>query len=317
MSTIAVVHSLEEKLLARIIDAAPGWTVIGGQASMKDMAILSEAEIIFGWNSAVKEAALLPDSKLKWVQNWGAGVERLPLAELDGRGIQVTNATGVHPNPISETIFAMLLAFTRELHLSVRNQQMRQWARHGDMRELHGSTIGILGVGAIGMETAKVAKAFNMTVLGVRRSGRPEANVDRMHEMKELPEVLRQCDYVVNCLPHTAETEHLIGREAFDAMKPSAYYINIGRGMTTDTEALLDALKSGKIAGAGLDVFEQEPLPPEHPLWSMANVIITPHNAGSTPQYMNRLIDIFTANLKQYVQGQPLPLNIVKPEAGY
>ncbi|MCQ6559562.1 D-2-hydroxyacid dehydrogenase [Paenibacillus mendelii] len=317
MRTIAIVHPLKDELVAKIIEAAPGWTVIGGQDTIKDQAILSESEIIFGWNSAVKEAAMLPKAKLKWVQNWGAGVERLPLTELAGRGIEVTNATGVHPNPISETIFAMLLAFTRELHVSVRNQQNREWVRHGELRELHGSTIGILGVGAIGLETAKLAKAFGMTVLGVRRSGQPGANVDRMYVTEELPELLRQCDFVVSCLPHTEETVHLIGREAFSTMKSSAYYINIGRGTTTNTEALVDALRSGAIAGAGLDVFEQEPLPSEHPLWSMDNVIITPHNAGSTPKYMERLTDIFTSNLKQYVQGHPLGVNVVKPEAGY
>ncbi|MBW7473751.1 D-2-hydroxyacid dehydrogenase [Paenibacillus oenotherae] len=317
MGKIVVVHKLEERHLLRIKETAPGWMVVDGSDKSVLQEHLHDADVVFGWNRIVREAIVNGSSTLRWLQYWGAGVDRLPLQKLHQLGITLTNASGVHPYPISETIFAMLLAFTRHLHLSLRNQSKRVWEGTGTLGEAHERTIGILGVGAAGLETARLAKAFKMRVLGVRRSGEPEPEVDEMYGLDGLQEVLQKSDYIINCLPHTRETEHLIGREQFQAMKPTAYYINIGRGKTTDTDALLEALRTGAISGAGLDVFENEPLPPEHPLWSMDNVLITPHIAGDTTAYEERVVDIFLDNLGSYVQGKGPVLNVVDPRSEY
>ena len=318
MRKIAAVHSLEPQHLLNIQEAAPGWMIVEGNDPLTQKEHLAEAEIIIGWNKAVKELVLSNPSHVKWIQNMGAGVDHVPLAHLQAHGITLTNASGVHPYPISETIFAMLLSFTRHLHLSIRNQLTTQdWAHKVQMGEAHNRTIGILGVGAIGLETARVAKAFNMIVLGVRRSGKPAEWIDEMYKVDRLQEVLERSDYIVNCLPATKETEHIIGREQFAAMKPTAFYINIGRGKTTDTAALVEALVQQRIAGAGLDVFEQEPLPAEHPLWGMDNVILTPHTAGNTTEYDDRAVDIFVENLKAYIQNGKPAVNVVDFENQY
>jgi phosphoglycerate dehydrogenase-like enzyme len=226
-------------------------------------------------------------------------------------GIILTNASGVHPNPISETVLAMMLGLTRKIHLSVRNQLLHKWESVGELGEIHGKTIGIIGAGAIGMEIAKLSKVFGMKVIGVKKTLSESVYVDHMVTLEQLDEVLTESDFVVVTLPLTHETNHVMGRDQFAKMKPSAYYFNIGRGGTTDTEALIEALQSGTIAGAGLDVFEIEPLPEDNPLWDMDNVILTPHNSGSTEYYHERAMHIFLRNLMDYMEGREPQLNRV------
>lgn len=306
MSKIICLRTMSLNHLEQIYKVIPpGWEVIHGDKEQWTLH-LKDAEIMVGWNGTVVEQCLNPNTKLRWVQNWGAGVDGMPLAEMAAQGIVLTNASGVHAFPISETILAMMLAFSRKLHVSIRNQVQNTWKSTGELNEIHGRTMGVIGVGAIGEETARLGKAFGMKVLGVRRSGEPSLYVDRMFDNLGLDEVLRLSDYIIVTLPLTPETYHLFGRREFALMKASAHFINIGRGGTTDTEALLEALREGKIAGAGLDVFEQEPLPETSPLWQLDNVIITPHNSGSTVYYDDRAMEIFLTNLKAYFHnGQP------------
>ncbi|BBH21331.1 3-phosphoglycerate dehydrogenase [Paenibacillus baekrokdamisoli] len=311
MKKIVAARQLEPKHVLRIQEAASGWTFINGDNPETLQEHLLDAEIIIGWNKAVKKLLYGEELKLKWLQHFGAGVDHIPLEEIKRHGIYLTNASGVHPFPISETIFSMLLSFTRHLHLSIRNQQSRIWEGKDGMGEMHNRTIGILGVGAIGLETARIAKAFRMTVLGVRKSGQPAEGIDTMYTIDGLQEVLEKSDYIVNCLPSTKDTEHIIGKEQFAVMKPTAFYINIGRGKTTDTAALVEALEHHVIAGAGLDVFEKEPLPVDHPLWGLDNVIITPHTAGVTTAYDDRAMDIFMENLKAYISDGSPSVNLV------
>lgn len=303
MPKIVCVHSLSPQQAELIRQTASGFEFVHGKEKELWLPHLKDAEIVVGWNAAIREECLKPDSRLRWLQNWNAGVDNMPFAELAKREIIVTNASGVHPYPISETIFAMMLGLTRKVHLSIRNQMQNKWQNTGSLGEIHGKTMGLVGVGAIGEETARLAKAFGMKVLGVRRSGQPSPYVDRMYDQSRLEELLQQSDYVVVTLPLTKETEHMFGSRQFQCMKPTAYFINIGRGGTTDTAALVEALREGVIRGAGLDVFEQEPLPASSPLWEMEQVIITPHNAGSTENYTERVIEIFLRNLQDYVQG--------------
>ncbi|MEF3305832.1 D-2-hydroxyacid dehydrogenase [Paenibacillus sp. GYB003] len=312
-----VLHELEPHLLEAVRGAAPGFEVLTAAEGAVEDRHYAEAEIICGWNAKAKQLAMQPGTALRWIQTWGAGIERLPLAAIKERGIWLTNASGVHPKPISESVFAMVLAFTRKLHVAIRNQQERVWEPARGLGEAHGKTMTILGVGEIGKEVAKIAKAFGMRVLGVRKSGAPAECVDRMATFGEMAAMLAESDYVVNCLPLTDETRHIVGKEAFAAMKRSAFYVNIGRGGTTDTDALVDALREGRIAGAGLDVFEQEPLPADHPLWAMDNVIMTPHHTGITTEYDRRVADIIVANLAAYREGREPPVNRIPADRMY
>lgn len=258
--------------------------------------------------------------RLRWYQQWGAGVDWLmrhpEIATLD---FLLTNASGVHAIPISEHILALLLAFARGLPPATRAQQQHLWQRmeNSGLFELAGKTMLLVGVGAIGQRTAQLAAALDMRVLGVRRDpARTVPGIERMYGQQELENVLPEADFVVLTIPLTADTRGLIGARAFGKMKPSAYLINIGRGGTVDEPALIRALQSGQIAGAGLDVFASEPLPPDSPLWDMPNVIITAHYSGLTPHYNQRAMDIFIDNLERFIKGQPMR-NVVDKILGY
>lgn len=311
MPKIVCFHALSEDHLKQIRLLAPGYEVIHGKEKEVWESHLQDAEIIMDWNASAVEACLRPESKLRWVQNWGAGVDRMPMEAFQERGITLTTASGVHAYCISEAIFAMMLAFTRKLHLSIRYQLQHKWEGIPPYSEMHEKTVGIIGVGAIGEETARLAQAFRMRVLGVRKSGEPSPFIDEMYDNSGLDTVLQESDFVIVTLPKTSETTHLFGKRQFSLMKPTAVFINIGRGGTTDTAALIEALHNGEIAGAGLDVFEQEPLPETSPLWDMDNVIMTPHNSGSTDRYEERAMNIFLHNLKEYIGGSKPSLNRV------
>ncbi|MEH7437731.1 D-2-hydroxyacid dehydrogenase [Neobacillus drentensis] len=315
---LVITHNLDQDHINLLENILPDWELLIGKDKEVWQEHFQEAEIIAGWKKGLEEEILAPQSKLKWLQTWSAGVNNLPLDELNHRNITVTSANGVHAYPISETIFALMLGLTRKLHTYVKNQQTKTW-HHAHMGlEMHEKTVGIIGVGEIGKETAKIAKAFGMNVLGVRHSGQPADNVDQMYTPDQLDVLLPKCDYVVVTLPLTKETHRLFGAEQFKKMKSSAFFINIGRGEIVVEEELIHALKDGTIAGAGLDVFEKEPLSSESPLWEMENVIITPHTSGSTKHYNNRVIEnILIPNLKEYLAGKTPSINRVDFSKGY
>ncbi|WP_106766814.1 D-2-hydroxyacid dehydrogenase [Paenibacillus faecalis] len=317
MKKIVALHELTTEQMKKINDIAPDYELIMGKYKELPSGTLAQADIVLGWTSAATEEALGDNSQVRWIQIWSAGVDRMPLKELNQKNIALTNASGVHAIPITEQIFSMLLAYTRNLHHAIRQQSQSRWDRSGTFRELFGATAVIVGVGQIGSATAKAAKAFGMKTVGVRKSGKPDPNIDIMYSLDELDKALAEGDFVINILPLTDETKGLYDRERFEAMKDGAFFINMGRGPSVNTEALVEALTSGKLAGAGLDVFEQEPLPSDHPLWKMDNVIITPHTAGDTIHYAERVLEIFLENLKAYRQGKPLPRNVIDYEKAY
>ncbi|QUL55929.1 D-2-hydroxyacid dehydrogenase [Paenibacillus tritici] len=291
--------------------AAPDYTLTLGDSRNPDLELLSGAEIIIGWGKGIRDTVLRQDSPLRWVQAWSAGVEKLPLEALKEREILLTNASGVHAEPITAVILSFMLMFTRNMHTAIRNQQNRRWHSDGQESELTGKTAVIAGTGAIGSETARIAKAFRMKTIGVSRSGRPVENFDQVFTTGELKHSVREADFVINTLPLTDETRGLFDAEIFSACKQGAYYINIGRGVTTHTDDLIAALNSGQLAGAGLDVFETEPLPEDHPLWGMEQVIMTPHCAGVTDRYADRVVDIFVENMKAYLESGKPSRNLV------
>jgi phosphoglycerate dehydrogenase-like enzyme len=279
---------------------------------------LDEIEIVAG---GLPHDLLPRAHNLRWVQQWGAGVDwllRYPeAAELD---FVLTNASGVHTVPISEHILAFLLAFGRGLHRALRAQLRREWfsyEQQTDLFELVGKTMVLAGIGAIGGRTAELATALGMRVLGVRRDptvGAP--GVEAMFGPDQLLDLLPEADFLVLAIPLTHETQGMIGEQELRAMKPTAYIINVGRGGIIQEDVLIQALQEGWIAGAGLDVFETEPLPEDSPLWGMENVILTCHYAGSTPRYDERAMAIFLNNLQRYRSGEPLR-NVVDKAIGY
>ncbi|EIT86282.1 NAD-binding D-isomer specific 2-hydroxyacid dehydrogenase protein [Fictibacillus macauensis ZFHKF-1] len=314
--TLLITEKLSKQLLEPIQQLLSDWRIIASTDRDVWQQEAPHAEIIAGWHP--KLSAALEGSTLRWIQAWSAGVNSLPLATLQQRHTILTNAVGVHAYPISETIFALMLGLTRNLHTYVSQQREKRW-HHGNLKlELHGKTLGMLGVGAIGSETAKIAKAFGMTVLGYRHSGQRADHFDHMYTTDELHQLLPQCDYVVAALPSTEATQQLFGEKEFALMKQSAFLINVGRGDLIDEGALVHALQNGTILGAGLDVFAVEPLPQEHPFWNMPNVILTPHTAGSTEHYNERVVhDIFLPNLQNYLNDASPNINVVDYSKGY
>ena len=310
--------ALSEEQLEQVQAAAPDMQVVVTQDKAEIERLLDRIEIAAGG----MPRELLPRARnLRWLQQWGAGADWLmdypQAAEMH---FTLTNASGVHAIPISEHILAMLLAFARGLPRAIREQEHHRWTPHEEQTglfELAGKTMILVGVGAIGERTARIASGLDMRVLGVRRKpsiGAP--GVEAMFGPGQLLDLLPQADFVVLTVPLTDETRSMIGERELNAMNPRAYLINIGRGGTIQETALIRALQEGRIAGAGLDVFETEPLPAESPLWDMDNVIITSHYAGLTPHYNERALAIFLDNLRHYRTSEPLR-NVVDKELGY
>jgi phosphoglycerate dehydrogenase-like enzyme len=279
---------------------------------------LAEVEVLFTL-STMPTDLLSRAPRLKWIQLTSAGADRLVDRGLFQSGIAVTTASGIHVTPIGEYVLGVMIMLAKGWPHLFRAQEKREWARLAP-KELEGKTVGVVGLGSVGQEVARLTKLLGMRVLGMRRSGVPlesgEYLVDEIFGPLDLLHVLSQSDYVVLALPLTEETHHLMGELAFQSMKPSAYLINVSSGAVVDEAALVRALKVGLIAGAGLDVFESEPLPPESELWRLHNVIISPHIAGETPHYNERAVALFCENLRRYLADEPL-LNLVDPQRGY
>lgn len=306
----------------------PIWLVYGDQPPPEDRsptetraslaAALGKAEVLLSSPLIHPDLpALAP--RLRWLQLTSAGAEQPLISQLIQRGVTVTTASGIHAVPIGEFVIGLMLAFAKGLPRALRKQMERAWLPYLP-DELQGKTVGILGAGAIGGQVARYAKVLGMRVIATRRSGQGRkarlGAVDELLPSSQLPRLLSESDYLVIAVPLTKETHHMIGEKELRAMKPSAILINVSRGAVVDEEALVRALKEGWIAGAGLDVFEQEPLPSHSELWGMDNVTITPHVAGSFPQYMERAVDLFCDNLRRYLAGEPL-LNVVDLRRGY
>ncbi|MDU0204144.1 MULTISPECIES: D-2-hydroxyacid dehydrogenase [Paenibacillus] len=262
---------------------------------------------------ATKERA----PKLRWMQTLSAGVDKLPLQELAERQIPLTNARGVHTIQMSEFTLSLMLQWVRKSNKLYECQLQKEWYQRISVGELSGKTLGIVGAGAIGEAVARKAKAFDMSVIGLNRSGTPQPGYDQTLSGDEgLRTLLAQSDFVVLLLPSTPKTRGLITKEHLSLMKPSAFLINLARGDVIDEGALTLMLQEGKLAGAALDVFEQEPLPATSPLWSMTNVIVTPHIAGSSSHYTERVSAIFYHNLRALLDGGEM-MNLVNIHEGY
>ncbi len=338
---IVVTFALEPELVERIRSVSPELevTVLGQQArqlfrgetrypselqavtGLDELHVaLADAEVLFSfWGGGIASMADFRSRapRVRWVQLTHAGAERV-RPEVIHDGVCFTTAGGLAATPIAEFVLAYMLMFSKGWPGLFRAQQRHEYARFMP-RELHGRTVGVIGMGYIGSEVARLAKAFGCRVLAIRRSFEkrgPDALADEALPPSELSDLLQESDFVVVCAPLTPETKGMIGAQQLRQMKPTAHLVNIARGGLVDEPALVEALQSKTIAGAGLDVFAREPLPPDSPLWDMENVILSPHISGGTEIYNQRATEIFVSNLKRYLAGEPLT-NVVDPERGY
>lgn len=246
---------------------------------------------------------------LRWIQGVGAGYEQYPLDRLDAANVTLTTATGVHV-VVAESAIGLLLSLTRTIAHSVRDMLSRQWIPR-DGVELAGSTVGILGLGTIGEEVARRLQGWDVELIGFKRDPSSyNGVVDTVYGPDQLLDLCRKCDVLIVTLPGSDETTHLVGAEELEALG-SGWLVNVGRGSVVDEQALAVALTDGKLRGAGLDVFEVEPLPDGSPLWGLPNVVITPHSAGNTPRYGERLARIFRTNLHVHTGGDGSWINRV------
>ncbi len=283
---------------------------------------LANTTVLFGGSFGPDD--LREARKLRWIHSPAAAVHDLLFAELVNSDVILTNAREVHGVVVAEQVMAMMFALARRIPESVRFQVKRTWGqailsedRHIP-QELGGATVGLVGLGSIGSNVAQRASAMGMKVIAAREHAdwpKPE-HVDEVLPTSQLDELLSRSDYVVLSPPVTPATRGLIGREQLAAMKKSGYLINVGRGPLVDESALIEALRARRIAGAALDVFDQEPLPPESPLWDLENLLITPHTGGMTDKMWERHYAVFEENLRRFLTGQPL-LAVVDKKAGY
>lgn len=318
---------VSEERLAKIHAAAAPMIVVNTRDEEHAAQEIADADALFGY---LTPRLLKAAKKLRWAQSPTASMEKYLYAELAASPVVVTNMRGIFSDVIADHVFGFILCFAKNFHTYIRQQTQGFWHMlgrppgelpgYGGPGEVHPSdcaaitladcTLAVIGLGGIGAETARRGLAFGMRVLAVdpRAPAAPEGV--SLYRPSQLPEVLGQSDFVVIAAPHTPETFKLFDRERIRQMKRSAYLINIGRGVIVDLADLTAALQAGEIAGAGLDVFEIEPLPKEHPLWRMENVIITPHCAAASPRVPERHLATLLDNLRRFVAGQPL-LNIV------
>jgi len=332
VSTVALTDSQRHALRA----AAPDADLIDrGCRNNDEIAALVASGCDVMLTFRVPDDLLSRAPSLRWVQLLSAGADHALCGPLRSATIPVTTASGIHATPIAEYTIASMLAYAHRLHLTLRAQARREWMRSasfmGTVDELRGRTLGVVGYGSIGRETARLADALGMRVLALKRDpsirsdpgyrrkglGDPEGRIPgKFFAPEERLAMLAECDYVTVTLPLTPHTRRFIGARELSAMKPGAYLVNIGRGEVIDEAALIEALRSGRLGGAGLDVFEHEPLAVESPLWEMENVILTPHMSGANRGYMDKACELFAENLRRFTTNRPL-LNLVDPHLGY
>ena len=313
LCTVAVLKTLADGHVAMIASVDPRIRVVRVTDRTRWLDEAPDAEIIMGFRP-LRDGALQAQH-LRWVHAIGAGVENL-CQDVAGTEVRVTNSH-VHGDAIADHVFAFILAHTRRLREAHEFQAARRWV-HRELvgTPLAGRTIGVLGLGTIGASVARRAVAFGMRVVGTKRHPTPIPGVERVLPPEEIDAVLREASVLAMTLPLTPETEGILGPRELALLPEGAFVVNIGRGGQIDEAALVAALRSGHLGGAGLDVFADEPLPPDNPLWEAPRVMITPHVAGDFPGYMDRMLPLFCENLRRYLAGQPLQ-NAVDTALGY
>ena len=294
--------------------------VIGNSADVFKNAAGS-AEVIFNWSgslSLIREVFLMSPA-VRWFHSRSAGLERTLFPELIASDVIMTNGSGVFSPSLGEFVLGAILFFAKDFRRMIRNQIAGVWEPF-DVLPISGHTVGIVGYGDIGRAVATRVRAMGMKVLAVKRHVSAKSNsdplADQIYGPDQLIEMLSSCDYVVVAAPLNAETHGLVGEAEFAAMKPSAVIINVGRGPVIDERAMINALSEHRIKGAALDVFDEEPLPYGHPFYKFENVLLSPHCADHTPDWLDNAMRFFIAQFERFRRGEPL-LNVVDKKLGY
>lgn len=317
MKKCLIYFQCPEKYIAQLKKIANPYEVISCTTESELIRHLPDAEILFIFVAKFDKKLLDSAPHLKWIQAITAGIDSLPLNEINDRGIILTNARGIHKIQMAEFAIASMINLARNFQVMHRNQIIGKWDRSVPQANIFGKVVGILGLGSIGAEIACKASSFGMRVIGVRKNPQPLKNVDRVYGPEEMGKVFKESDYVINLLPLTEETKGIIDRQYFGLMKATACFINIGRGPTVNEADLVDALKRNQIGGLVADVYEAEPLSEDSPLWKLENVILTPHIAGVSPDYIERAMAVMTHNLKVYVEKSGEMINVIDVNNAY
>ena len=255
-------------------------------------------------------------TNLKWIQVLTSGINHVPLEQLRDMNITLTNSRGGYSIPIAEWIVLKVLEMIKNTREFYKSQEKRQWRQDTTLLELYQKTIGFIGTGSIAQEAAKRLSGFGVEILGMNYSGGQREYFHECYTVDHLHEILPQCDVVIITAPSTSDTYHLLDDRAFSNMKDGTYIVNIARGNIIDEKALIDNLNSGKVKKAALDVFEKEPLPADSPLWTMNNVLISPHNSWASDMDRKRVYEIIYRNMKNYMEGEKL-INLIDLSASY
>lgn len=313
---------LQEKLkpeqVERIKAVAEGYQVI--ESEEQGLSFHEENIVIMlGWNKEMGKRLLAnPDSKLKWVQSISAGVDSYDLSAFQEKNILLSNGSGIHAISITEHVLGILLAHQRGLFDAAISQQNKSWkdasVSYGQLSE---QSMLIVGTGKIGQQLASFAQGLKIKTYGINSNGHPSPGFLECYSQKNMNRIIKDMDIVVNILPLTDETYYLYNEELFHVMKPGSIFVNVGRGRSVKTDDLIQALEDGPIKFAALDVFEEEPLPEDSPLWTMKNVLITPHISGITAGFKEKLTAIFLTNLESYLKNGQLKKNQVNLDRGY
>ena len=277
---------------------------IAPRSDAVEPATAGTAAALFGFSNAVSDALVARMPRLEWLQFLSSGTDALHRLPSLGQNVFVTSTHGVHGPPVSEMAFLHMMVLARDYHRLYRQQQNAQWIEY-DQPLLHKKTITILGVGLIAKALALRCKAFGMTVIGVSGTLRDEPGFDRIYPRSELKTAAGLADFFVLLIPLSPATEKIVNAEVLAALKPTAYLINMARGGVVDEDALLAALREKKLAGAGLDAFRTEPLPPDHPFWRTEHLVMTPHVAGRSDSYAAMVWPILQNNIDCFLAGRP------------
>jgi phosphoglycerate dehydrogenase-like enzyme len=273
---------------------------------------IGSADILLTFGAHMADHVLEKGKKLRWIQALGTGVDGIVDRPPFRDGVLVTNMHGLHGDSVPEAAIMLMLALARDLPRAMRNRNARKWERYPSQL-LKGKTVGIFGVGAIARSLAPKCKSFGMKVIGITSAVRGVEGFDRMVRRDDLESAVGELDFLVLLTPYTPETHGIVGEKVLAAMKPGAFLVNLARGGIVEEDALVRALREKRLAGAALDVFATEPLPQDHPLWSMDNVIVTPHLGGFHDQYAEQALPTVIENFRKFLSGDTAGMtNVVK-----
>lgn len=319
---ILILTEVQEAMRARykamLLERFPGRLVIDVVGHHNDVdPYIADIDVLLCFSPPMADHVVRDARKLKWIQALGTGVDNIIDLPSLGKEVIVTNVRGIHGPPVSEAAIAYMLSLARDLPRAVRAQERGAWERWPS-RLLDGRTVGILGVGLIAEYLAPICKQLGMTVIGITSTPREAPGFDRMVHRDDLPTVAPELDFLVALVPMNAQTRNIVGERVFAAMKPTAYLVNVARGGVVDEAALIKALETGQIAGAALDVFAEEPLPPDNPLWRTRNVSIFSHLGGYSLGYEDRAMPTIEHNMRCFLDGDLRSMkNVVRKPASW